>query len=176
MKYGKFVTTGYKTFTESEIRGFEKKFKAIMKALFCDDFKASVIIQKADLNTYYPQEPLIITFTLPKVEDERNAKGDRILSFSKVIFKVFKETGFLDTWDWTHDGTPHGDSYKDYKNAPEFQYSAKINTDGKYIPYRCRRETWIETPNSFQYGTDIDDINFDSALRYLANKMLKGLY
>lgn len=165
MKYGNFVITGYKSFTESEIRGFEKKFKAIMKALFCDVFKASVIIQKADLNSYYPQEPLIITFTLPKVEDERNAKRDRILSFSKVIFKVFKNTGFLD-------GTPHGESYKDNKSAPEFQYSANI----KYIPYRCRRKSCIEIPNSFQYGTDIDDINFDSALCYLANKMLKGLY
>ena len=175
MKFGKFVTEGFKAFTEKEIRAFEQKFKCQISAFSSEKAVVTTTIRKADLGKPYSSDYLEVCFRFPKIEGMRNANGDRILSFSEITFDVYKEKGYLDTWDWSK-GAPKDDSYKDYKNAPKFQYHAIINTDGKYIPYKCRRESFIAPIYSFQYGTEIDDIDFDKSLKYLFNEMLKNLH
>lgn len=175
MKYGKFVAKGFEVFTEEEIRAFEQKFKRQVSAFAHEKAAVSVTIHKADLSKPYSHDFMEVCFQFPKIEGMRNATGDRILFFSKVTFFVEKEVGYLDTWDWSK-GAPKDESYKDYQNAPEFQYQANMYTNGRYIPYKCRRECFIDEKDSFQYGTEIDDINFNNSLNYLFNRKLKNLH
>ena len=175
MKYGNFVAVGFKPFTEKEIRAFEEKFNCQINTFAAEKAVVTTTIHKADLSKPYSHDFIEVCFRFPKIEGMRNAKGDRILSLSEVTFDVSKEVGYLDTWDWGK-GAPKDDSYKDYKSAPMFQYQAFIYTNGKYIPYKGRNKACIPTKDSFQYGTEVDDIDFDNSLNYLFNEMLKNLH
>lgn len=166
MKYDNYVGEFTGTFSESEIKLFTDHFAKEVGKFTNVKYKLSVVREACGVVRW--------EFTFPKIENIINSNNDKIVSISRLWFGIQKETdGYLDTWDWVNKGEPEDESYKDYKNAPEFQYDACFNTDGFIQPYKCPTVKYLRLPDSTQIGTEVKDINFEVALNALFNKMLK---
>lgn len=97
----------------------------------------------------------------------RNINKDRVIDFSGVFFSVRKNIGYLDVTDWNKETT----KIKDFDNAPQFQYSVQIVPCGYIKPYKKQKPQGIFVKDSYQYGTDFNDINLDNAVYELYKKL-----
>lgn len=165
MKYSNFVNEDNKAFTEDELNSFANHFAKEVGKFTNVKYELSSYIE--DCGT------AIVSFSFPKIENVRNSNNDRILLFSELNVGIFKNAGYLDTWDWVNKGAPEDESYKDYKNAPEFQYTAFLTTNGIIEPNEILETKKQYVRGDYQYGTEIEDINFEKYLDTLFNKILK---
>lgn len=172
MKYDRFVETGHKSFNDAEIKAFEKKFVSFAKEHIKVPFTTSCKIVH-----FYGFDDVRIEINLEEIKNKRNSKKDRIESFSQITFDICKEFGYIDRWDWSK-GNPKDESYKDFKNAPDFQYYALFNTNGQLKPFRMKNAEPFYFPRKIstaQRGTELDDIDFTDAIKYLFDTILKDL-
>ena len=160
MKYTNLVRRGYVNFTDSEIQSIYRiitnSFKKNHVVYYTD-----VSVDKISVDTSDMHDVLnIIVYFYNRIDGstKRNKNGDKILKLTKVSYHITKETGhFLSTPD-----------------APEFQYYVSKLTDGKYIPYKCRRERFIMAKHPFSFGTEFSDL--DLGIDDLMENQLKGLF
>lgn len=173
MKYGKFVGKGTINFFDSEVESFKDFLTAAIKRYTNAPFKVHANVEKGKTLT-----SLFVSadFDNPINTVTRNSYGDRILSFEGIGILVYKEIGYLETWDWSMGVPTDREKYKDYDNAPCFQYSLNVLAQGSMIPYRHRHSHLISWSDCFDYGTSISDLNVDKAIKGILKKCLAGLY
>ena len=155
MKFPSLVGTDYKDFTKEEVKALEDKFGKLIKEYTNKDFVVSSSIH---------QERLDVNITFPIIHNQRNIYKDRIIKFSRITFMVRKHGGYLDKWDFT---------FKETNVTTDCQYSCFIRTDGIIIPYKCRRVRSFILDDIFQFGTELEDIDYHKALNYLFGNILK---
>lgn len=161
-KFDKFIGTQTISFTKGEIAEFMSRF--------------SVLVEKYDkslLLNYSSDVPNHLAFTFKgEMRKFRNKHGDRI-AYTGVIFVVDKKKGFLDNKDWINDCPIDASKpIRDYEGAPAFQYSASCLVLGTKIPYRHLKSDLIKPEGIYQYGTELDDIDFTPAIRELYEDIL----
>lgn len=166
-KFGKFVSKSCLPMSEEEKQEFIKRITAL--------------VEQYDKTLKFENEPdgckdgLTFVFTADKTRKFKNIGKSRI-SFAGFGFMIFKNAGYLENLDWTKmERIDKTKPEKDYDSAPPFQYSARMWVTGGKIPYRCRRSQAIANIEMYQYGTEFDDIDFNSALWQLYNKELKPM-
>lgn len=165
MKYDNLVVTNYKDFNKEEIDVFLDKVSNVIKACTTSSFVLSY-------NTF--DSALVISALFPKIEHKRNKNKDRIINFSLIDITIKKQSGYLDTRDFAKKVSYklNDNSWKDYKNAPEFQYVSFVNTNGNMKPYKCRRMRPFMLKSRYQYGTELNDIDFNTTFDDLFNNIL----
>lgn len=166
MKYQNLRTTNYKEFNKDEIDAFLNKVSEAIKACTTSAFNLSY-------NTF--DTALIISALFPIITDKRNKNKDRILNFYLIDITIKKASGYLDI---RHSSKKtiykfRDESYKDYQNTPEFQYQTFVDTNGMYIPYKCRNIKPFLLKSRYQYGTELNDIDFNTTFDDLFNNILK---
>ena len=164
-KFGKFISTKSVAFTKTEIDEFVKHLSALVKR-YDKDVK---------INYSYNEEYdfLVVSFD-NKPKTLRNFYGSRI-EYKGLRFRIFKNKGYIENYDWCKmeiiDKTK---PQRDFESAPPFQYSVYLRVDGSEIPYRHRTKEGIAPKSSFQYGTEIQDIDFDESIKDLFEIQLRA--
>lgn len=156
MGFPNMVATSYKDFTKEEVKALEDNFTKLIKEYTKEDF---VILSCIDISFYQNNQKLIINVSFPVVKDKRNINQDRIVNFSKINFIIRKEEGYLEDSDFHYKKTD--------------RYSSYIQTNGLIIPYKCRRPRQFKLEGDFQYGTQLNDLDYHKALNSLFNNILK---
>lgn len=113
----------------------------------------------------YKANHVDFTFIVDGIPSEsRDSNKNRILGLSEIVFMLYKNSGYFDVTDYTKCQIEYKRNYDD---APEFQWSLRILTNGKMIPYKCRKKIKIYFANYCQYGTELSDFDFFEIAKYL---------
>lgn len=159
MKYGKFVAQKSIELNQKEKDFF---FQYFMNMINNHNIPVSFDkMEKTTHNTY------ILNFNQNQNIIGKNIHKERITGFSGLFITINKNIGFLDVTDWN----VHNSIQKDFDNVPPFQYSITMNVVGKLKPYRKKTEKHIFIPNSYQYGTEFSDFNFNENFKILKEKL-----
>lgn len=161
-KFGNFVGKEDVLFTEQEKKAFTDWFTQLIVE-HEDNKKVGFKYE----NTEQTPGSFAISFMVDEPITKRDCKRNRIINFKGISFIIRKHKGYLDITDWSKDK----EIVKDYKNAPEFQYSVYLICHGNIIEYKCRNSYSWQLKECFQYDTEIESFNFQTAIRQLFNAL-----
>lgn len=164
-KFRKFITTKLVTITKTEIDEFVKHLSALVKR-YDEDVK---------INYSYNEEYDFLDVSFDnKPKTLRNFYGSRI-EYKGLRFRIFKNKGYIDNYDWyKKEIIDKTKPQRDFESAPPFQYSVYLHAVGSEIPYRHRTNKGIALESTYQYGTEIQDIDFDESIKDLFEIQLRA--
>lgn len=162
MKYGNFVSETNMELSENDIKYFVKYFMDMVTKY---DLPIKLINHESDRsNNSYK-----IYFESNTEIAGRNLLKDRVISFNGITIIIHKANGYLDATDW---GNGFNGFVKDYENAPEYQFNVNIDIDGMIKPYRKRNEEKMSIVNTYQYGTEYSDFDYNKSFDILRDCLI----
>ena len=165
MRYDKLVPSNGLPISSEEIDMWKSFIEESFSELGASFKHMNTVYFNHDDKYDYTEDHVILTFRIDNVPSEvRDWDKNRILGLTEVYFTLFKETGYLDETDYTSKPVEKKFNYKD---APEYQWSMSVATNGSMIMYRRKTRTDFSLPRIYQYGTELSDFDYKETVRYL---------
>lgn len=157
MKYGNFVGGGWLPISKEEQKEMKKFFKAQLEKEFGKEFFKGFSVKEERKS---PVKEIIITARLATPFNGRNKFKETCKDVSEIRFFITKDKGkYLEIQDEKH---PYDIRYytQDTENCPPFSYGCSMYINGRGRAYRAKHWESIQHWSPYNYGTEINDLQY----------------